>query len=423
MILASEYETRRYKILDKMDDNSILILFAGEPKKSSADETYPFEVNRNFYYMTGIKQEGSVLLLIKSFGEKKEYLFISPFDPKKEKWYGKKMSIEEATTISGVNNVLMSNALTPRVDGILNDSIRTHGNIKKVYLDLEEGQEVLVNVRPDDYAHSLEATYGVEIEDYYDSIIRLRMIKSEAEVDELRTAINTTKMGIQAVMAMARSGLFEYELANRFLQVVNDDSACQGLAFPTIMAGGKNATILHYPNPMSRLNPGDLLLMDLGGRSNLYNGDISRTIPVDGKFDDLQRKIYEIVLGCNKAVANYARPGVSLRELQGFAKEYLASECLSKGLIKDKKEIDEYYFHSVSHHIGLDTHDPADYSIPLEEGNVISDEPGLYFANLGIGVRIEDDLLITDRGAEVLSSGIIKEVKDIETFYASRPKK
>jgi Xaa-Pro aminopeptidase len=130
--------------------------------------------------------------------------------------------------------------------------------------------------------------------------------------------------------------------------------------------------------------------------------------------------IYSIVLGCNKAIANYARPGVTIAELQSRTKEYLASELVSKGLLEKKQDITKYYFHSVSHHIGLDTHDPSDRELPLEEGNIISNEPGLYMPELGFGVRIEDDLLITKKGCEVLSEDIIKSVEDIERFYKQR---
>ncbi|MDO5330339.1 MAG: aminopeptidase P N-terminal domain-containing protein [Bacillota bacterium] len=420
MINAPEYAARRAKLLSKIEDGSIVLLFSGEAKKSSADDTYPFEVNRNFYYLTGIEQESSALMLVKSYGETKEYLFISAYDPNKEKWYGRKLTVEEAREKSGINNVLLKNALTARIDGALNDQIRTYGPISRVYLDLEEEQKLGRGIAAADYRNSLEATYdGVHVFDCYPLIIRQRMVKSKAEVDELRKAIKTTSLGIQAVMAMARPGLHEYELANRFFQVINDDNANQGLSFNTIMASGKNATILHYPNPQSVVGEGELILMDLGARSNYYCGDISRVVPANGKFNEEQKTIYQIVLGCNKAVANFARPGVTIAELQSFTKEYLASECLSHGFIKEKSEIDKYYFHGVSHHIGLDTHDPSDRSLPLEPGNVISDEPGLYMADRGIGVRIEDDLLIIEKGSEVLSSDIIKEIADIESFYKS----
>ena len=418
MIPSNEYGQRRANLLAKMKEESILLLFAGEPKKCSADEDYPFEVNRNFYYLTGIDQEGSALLLIKTSGDVKEFLFILPFDPVKEKWYGKKLTIEEARSISGIKNVLLKNGLTAKLNSILDPGTEQYGRVATVYLDEEKGQKIEEEANAADYKRSLETVYpDVAVEDCYPMIIDLRLVKSANEVEEFREAIRVTQLGIQSVMANARDGMKEYELANHFLHVVNDESAYQGLAFPTIMASGKRATILHYPTPFGTIRNGELLLMDLGSRNHYYCADVSRTVPVSGKFTEEQKRIYEIVLGCNKAVAAYAKPGVTINELQSLTREYLASELVSKGMLANKADIGNYYYHGVSHHIGLDTHDPGQKDVPLQEGNIISDEPGLYIAELGIGIRIEDDLLITKDGCEVLTKDIIKEIKDIEAFY------
>ena len=421
MIPSNEYGQRRANLLQKMKDESILVCFAGEPKKCSADEDYPFEVNRNFYYLTGIEQEGSALLLVKSSGETKEFLFILPFDPVKEKWYGKKLTIEEARSLSGIKNVLLKNGLTAKLNSILDPSLEQFGHIATVYLDLEKGQKIEEEADAADYQRSLETVYpDVSVEDCYPLIIDLRLVKSENEVAEFKEAVRITQLGIQSVMAHAKSGIKEYELANQFLHVINDESAYQGLAFSTIMASGKRATVLHYPTPFGTLKNGELLLMDLGARNNYYCADVSRTIPVSGRYSEEQKLIYEIVLGCNKAVAAYAKPGVTINELQSLTREYLASEMVSKGLLANKEDIGNYYYHGVSHHIGLDTHDPGRKDVPLQEGNIISDEPGLYIAERGIGIRIEDDLLITKDVCEVLTKDIIKEIKDIEAFYKNR---
>ena len=423
MIPVNEYQNRRAALLSSMKDNSFAIIFSGVAKKCSADEAYPFEVNRNFYYLTGIAQEDSILLLIKSDGEEREYLLISPFDPVKEKWYGKRLTPAEATTISGVRNVLLNSALSSRVESTLTGNFSDFPAIRTLYLDLEKEQKVGEDTDIEDYRRSLEVLRSdLEVIDAYPLIVGLRRNKSENEVNELRVAIEVTKVGIASAMAKIRPNVYEYEVADEFHRVINDNSAYQGVAFSTILASGVNATCLHYPTPLSRIKSGELVLMDLGSRHGYYNADVSRTVPADGVFSDLQRTIYSIVLGANKAVANFARPGRTLAELQSFTVEYLASECLSKRLIQDKSEIKNYYYHSVSHHIGLDTHDPvdADKNKPLTPGCIISDEPGLYFKEYGIGVRIEDDLLITEDGCEVLTKDIIKEIDEIEAFYRER---
>lgn len=188
-------------------------------------------------------------------------------------------------------------------------------------------------------------------------------------------------------------------------------------SFDTIAASGKNGAILHYRNNSMKLNKEDLILLDLGAEFNMYHADISRTYPISGKFNDLQRKIYTIVLDCNKHIISLIKPGISIKELQQETVNFLANECLKAGLINNREEIHNYYFHGISHHIGLDTHDPYPrYKGSLKPGMIISCEPGLYFENLGIGVRIEDDILVTEDGNENLSKDIIKEIDDIENF-------
>ena len=167
------------------------------------------------------------------------------------------------------------------------------------------------------------------------------------------------------------------------------------------------------------LNKEDMILLDLGAECNNYHADISRTYPITGKYSPLQKKIYTIVLECNKHIIEMIKPGVSIRDLQNETINFLAEGCLKEGLIKDKEEIKNYYFHGVSHHIGLDTHDPYPrYSGTLVPGMILSCEPGLYFEELGIGVRIEDDILITEDGNINLSEDIIKEIDDIENFMS-----
>ena len=419
MIPFTEYQNRRKALFSKMRDNSFAILFSGYPKKCSADEFYPFEVNRNFYYLTGIDQEDSILLLYKVEGEEREYLLISPYDPNKEKWYGKKLTIEEASTKSGIRNVLLNTSLSTRVDSAIRGAYSDYGPIKTVYLDLERENKVAEGTYIEDYRKSLETVFhGIEILDLYGDIVSLRLVKSENEIAEFRSAIEATRLGILAAMARIVPGKKEYEIADEFHHVINDISGYQGVAFPTILASGVHTTCLHYPTPTDTIGKEDLVLMDLGSRHGYYCADVSRTVPASGKFNDLQKTIYQIVLDCNKMIAKAAKPGLTIKDLQSFTVEFLASECLAKKLISSKEEIKNYYFHGVSHFIGLDTHDVGSREEPLAPGNVISDEPGLYFKDLKIGVRIEDDLLITENGAEVLTKDIIKEVSEIEDFYS-----
>ncbi len=417
MIKVSEFIERREKFYNKLVDNSALLLYSGTSIKSSADECFDFVVNRNFYYLTNIKQEDSILLVTKINGVIKEYLYISEYDEVKEKWTGKRLTNSEASSYSGITNILYTPTMFANLQRILENS-NDFEKIRVLYMDLEKFNFVKDDTQTKDVAEGLKLNYPeLEIKDVYEDIVRLRMVKSNAEIEEFKEAIAKTNIGLQKIMRTIKPGLYEYQLSSLFYYTIQDYDYSE-LSFNTIAASGVNATCLHYPTPLAKLKDGDLMLFDLGARNNLYCADISRTYPVNGHFNELERKIYQIVLDCNKLIIKLIKPGITISELNKAATDFMAKECVKAKLIKDESEISKYYFHNISHHIGLDTHDPGDRSLPLEEGNIISDEPGLYFKELGIGVRIEDDILVTNGGSYNLSGQIIKEIDDIERFMS-----
>ncbi|NCA97519.1 MAG: M24 family metallopeptidase, partial [Bacteroidia bacterium] len=336
-----------------------------------------------------------------------------------EKWTGVRLTIEQARDFSGINNILFTNSFDAKLSGALSED-GSFGSFSAIYLDLEKELKIKESFTTAELKTELQAKHqGLEVKDIYPLFILMRMIKSPAEIELMREAIKTTNFGIKNVLLALRPGLYEYNLRNTFEYAIREDNDAS-LAFETIAASGKNAVILHYPNPKDQLNSGELVLLDLGARRGYYNADISRTFPISGKFLPKQRAIYEIVLGCNKAVINFIRPGLTLGELQKFTIDYLSAECVLKGFIKTKEDISTVYYHGVSHHLGLDTHDIAIHDRPLEPGMVITVEPGLYFKELKIGIRVEDDVLITETGCENLSKDIIKEVHDIEKMLSTR---
>lgn len=420
MIQVTEIAQRRERLYDCLKDNSVLILYAGVAKKKSADETYDFCVNRNFYYLTGIKQEGSILFAAKQDGIIKEYLFVSEYDELKEKWTGKRLTADEARTLSGIDNVLYLNTFESELDLILKKKDSSFEKISTIYFDLEPENIIEGFKTVEQTKNILMLNYPwLEFEDIYSKIVSLRMVKSKDEIAELKEAINKTSIGLKNILKKIRPGLYEYQLSSLFYYTIQDYDFSE-LSFPTICASGVNATCLHYPTPLAKIKDGDLVLFDLGSQNNLYCGDISRTYPANGRFTDLQRTIYSIVLECNKLIIDTIKPGITIKELNDIATNFMAKECVKAGLIQNESEIRKYYFHSIGHHLGLDTHDPADRNLPLVPGNVITDEPGLYFKELGIGVRIEDDILVTEDGSYNLSGSIIKEIDDIEKALGSR---
>ena len=416
-----ELETRRKKVFDQMKDNSIAIFFSGVSKISSEDEMLPFTQNMNFFYLTNIKQEHSALLLIKGIGERKVYLFIDPYSELKEKWTGKRLTVDNAEVLSDIKNIYTTDNFETMLSLALANDNNQYGNIDCIYLDLTSPEQKL---KEDFFMRDLYTKLKVdymdkEIVDVYPIMRDLRMVKSNYEIDCLIKAIERTNNGISYLLGKLEPGMMEYELADAF-EMYGRAHDRATLAFSTIVAAGKNATCLHYPTQNDTIKEEDLVLFDLGYNYEGYSADISRTFPVNGKFTGIQKIIYEAVLNCNKAVIAYAKPGLTLKDLQQYASDFLKKECVRLKLMDESEDIRNYYYHSVSHHLGLDTHDIADREKPLEKGNVITVEPGLYFAKYNTGVRIEDDVLITLDGAVVLSKNIVKEIYEIESLMARR---
>lgn len=423
MIDSNEYTLRRNKLFDALDDNSVTILFSGVGKKASADENYKFVVNKNFYYLTGISQENSILLLIRNNGEKLTYLFVEEKDEMKEKWTGYRMTLSDAKAISGIENVEVRSNFDGKMLAFFSANSADSEPISKFYLDLENELKIGECKSTQNYKKELEVSHKIVVSDVHDIIMEMREVKSEAEIEMICEAIQTTDLGLKTVLSNLRAGKHEYNLRNEFEFAISEVQDSK-TAFDSIVAAGSNAVVLHYPQQKSVVKEEDLVLFDVGAANEFYCADISRTYPVNGKFTGKQRLIYEIVLNCNKQTAKFMRPGITLNEANEFAKNFLASECFEKGLISSKDEIGKVYYHSVSHHLGLDTHDGRDRAVSkntkLVPGNVVTCEPGLYFKDLGIGVRIEDDILITEEGSKVLSEGVIKEIDDIERLLNTR---
>ena len=417
-----ELESRRKKVFDQMKDNSVAILFSGVSKIASEDECLPFVVNNNFFYLTGIKQEHSALILIKGIGERRTYLFIDAYNELKEKWTGKRLTMDNAMALSDIKNIYTTDNFETMLNLALTNEANQYGDIDCVYLDLTSPEQKLKDgFFMNDLQIKLKLDYQKDIVDIYPIMRDIRMIKSPVEIENIIKAIEKTNNGISYLISKMSAGMVEHEIADEF-EMYGRAHDRAPLAFSTIVAGGKNATCLHYPIEQQNdtLNENDLVLFDLGFSYNGYSADISRTFPIGGKFNDLQRNVYEAVLNCNKSVIAMARPGLKIKDLQEHAVEFLKNECIKRGLMDQNDDIRNYYYHNVSHHLGLDTHDISDREKPLENGNIITVEPGLYFAKYGIGVRIEDDVLITLDGSVVLSKNIVKEVDEIERLMNRR---
>lgn len=410
----------RKNYFSKIEDNSITVLFSGRNIQRTGDQDYDFEVDKNFYYLTGIKQDGVILVMTKCNNEEKAIIFTAKNDPYFMKWFGKKLTKEEVNEISGIANVLYLEQFDNYIFSSLNSSRLGNNLFDKIYLNLERRNVKGYTTLALEYANEMKEKYPeIKFLNNYNVIVELRMTKNEEEVELIKASIDTTRYGIEELMKNSKAGMYEYQLETYFDQYIKYNGQ-KDVSFKTIAATGINATVLHYTTNDTILKENDLILFDLGCRTDLYISDISRTFPVNGKFTDRQKEVYEKVLDVNKKCIKFLKAGVTWKEFNDYARDLLAEACIELGLITDKKDVIKYYMHSIGHSIGLDTHDPSLNYLPIKEGMTLTVEPGLYIEEEEIGIRIEDNVLVTKDGCINLSENIIKEVKDIEEFMKNR---
>ena len=414
------YLARRNQLLENKSANAAVVIFSGSAPMKSQDEAYPFSVDRNFYYLTGIERENMILVMRKNYlGEYSESLFIEPYDEVLAKWVGGRMRAQEATDISGVESIQDVSSFHAMLNSILEGN-RGLGKMH-VYLDLWRHRQD----QPDTKAHTVAALLqqrypAVAIEEIHGDMAAMRAVKSEDELALMRKAQQTTCNAIVAMLRHAKPGMNERELEGAFdfslmQQGVRDH------AFSSIVAGGPRATILHYGNNDQIVNDGEMVLIDLGSAEGNYAADISRTFPVNGKFTDRQKELYNTVLEAQRIVIANAKPGLTTRQLNQMVIDYYETRLDDLGLRKDGKGVRDYYYHGVSHQLGLDTHDICtERERTLKPGMVITVEPGLYIEDESIGIRIENDVLITENGCEDLSVAIPRTVEEIEALMAAQ---
>lgn len=401
----------RNRILKKLEKDSILVLFSGEKITQLGDQFFPFTPNRNFYYLTGLDKPSLILLLMKTEEETKEIVFIERYSEEKAKWDGKTIDENLVTTLSGIKTVHFLDEFKEIFSKLIFSK-----NINNLYLDIENRYFKPI-FKSFEFANDVKQNYPtIQIKNVYNLIGDLRIRKYDGELEHMRTAIYITKLGIENILKNAKKNMFEYEV-EAFFDYELKKNGVKEKAFQTILASGKNATTLHYGDNNCKIEDGSLVLIDLGATYEYYSADISRTFPINGKFSERQKLLYNIVLNGQQLVINSIKEGVSKKSLNDILIKYYEVELLKIGLIKDKSEVSKYYYHNVGHHLGLETHDilGVDCDI-LKEGMVITVEPGLYIKEEGIGIRIEDDILVTKDGHINLSKKIIKTVDEIENF-------
>ena len=412
------YKARRMQLLENKKENTAVVIFSGSAPMKSQDEAYSFAVDRNFYYLTGIERENMILVMRKNYlGDYSETLFIEPFDEVLAKWVGGRMREAEATEISGILDIANVESFPDRLNAMVEYS-RGLGKLT-FYLDLWRYHKDQANTPAHTLAATLQKKYpAVAIEDINGDMAAMRAVKGEEEIAFMRKAQEHTRIAIEEMMRYAKPGMNERELEGAFdfalmKQGVRDH------AFHSIFAGGKRATTLHYGENDQVVNDGEMVLIDLGSAYGNYCADISRTFPINGKFTDRQKELYNTVLEAQRIVIANAKPGLTTRQLNQMVIDYYETRLDDLGLRVGGKSVRDYYYHGVSHHLGLDTHDICtERERTLKPGMVITVEPGLYIEDESIGIRIENDVMITEDGCVDLSVAIPKTVEEIEAIMA-----
>ncbi len=395
-----------------MEDGEALVLFAGTAPRKSADASYRFFANRNFYYLTGIVQSGSIFLAVKDGGAVEETLFIHPRDPMAERWHGARISREDATAASGIETVRdladFETALSERL---------ASGKLSALWYDFDKFDAGRMDAPQNRHSQAIAADFpDVAQKDAYPPICEARTIKDAGEIARIREAVALTREGIHAMMKAARRGMREYQLEAVFNKVLADDGVREA-AFASIVSSGRNNFYIHYEEPMGTLGDGELILTDIGARKHEYVADISRAFPVNGRFTEEQKKVYSIALRVNKELMDLLKPGVTtFDDIEAHARRRVREELVTAGYLGSDEDVSKYYWHKGTHHIGLDVHDVGPAGSPVMPGMVFTIDVGIYMEDRDIGFRVEDNVAITETGYEHLSKDIVREIEDIEAM-------
>jgi Xaa-Pro aminopeptidase len=421
MIQESEYKSRRDTFGKKLSKNSVAVLFSADFATRSNDTKHPYRQDSNFYYLSGFKEDNAVLLFVKERETLITVLFVQKKDEMLELWDGKRVGKKEAKKRFLVDKVYTKDKFTE----IFKEYIKGK---KKLYYDLNSGNNSVKEIL------HLTKNLGVK-RDLTKLIQRMRLIKSSAEIELIKESIAITAKAHKRAMKIDKRGKYEYELQAE-IEYEFKKNAAYSDAYTSIVACGNSANTLHYIDNNKPLREGELVLIDAGCEHNYYASDITRTIPVDGKFTEAQKELYNLILNTQVSIIEMIKPNIKRSKLQKRAEELLVKGMVDLGILRGnvknlikKQKHKKYYPHGIGHWMGLDVHDPAPYrdaknrEIPLQEGMILTIEPGLYIDKRdlsvpqkyrGIGIRIEDDILVTKDGYKNLSKNIAKSVEEIE---------
>lgn len=428
------FAARRKAFLKQLGANGMAVLFSAPHAKRNDDVHFEYRTCSYFYYLTGFREQEAAAIFLA--GSDQPYrLFVMPKNPEMEMWEGKRVGVD------GAKNLFQADATFPieQFEEEFRKTLKQADTLYHALGNFPEQDDLVFKVIKDHRPNSRRGERKFTgLKKVQDLLSPMRKVKTAAEIELLRKNGRNSAIAHRRAMEFTKPGMYEYQVEAE-IEFWFRHGGADDLAYSSIVAGGNNATVLHYKTNRDRLKDGSLLLIDAGGEMDLYASDITRTFPVNGKFSKEQAELYQIVLDAQKAAINMVKPGVRFHDVHARTVEVLVEGLLKLGLIKgnkdeivkDRKQYAAFYPHNTSHWLGLDVHDCGDYycsdnsSAPLEVGNVLTIEPGLYIgedredvpeAYRGIGIRIEDDILVTENGFENLTSEAPKEIEEIESI-------
>lgn len=418
------FETNRSRLINLLPPSSLAIIQSNDRMPRNGDQFFPFRQNSDFFFLTGVEEEKSILLLCPNHPNEqvREVLFIPHYTADQLQWEGEKYTPSLAGSVSGIANVRYLDTF----DSALKEAMEY---CVTVFLNGNEYPRFTTEVLSRDlrFASHLRQSFPVHTYARLAPLLKeLRLIKQEQEIALMRKACGISGEVFEEVLQMTSPGSIEYDIeaciSSGFMRRAAEN------AYPPIVASGRNSCVLHYTHNNSPLRDGDLLLLDFGAEYANYASDCSRTIPVNGKFTPRQREVYQAVLSVFKAAKDLIRPGITINKLNEKVGTLIEAELIKLGLLTielvNKQDpqrplFHRYFMHGVSHFIGLDVHDPGSKDVVIRKGMVLSCEPGIYIPEENIGIRLENTLLVGDKAIDLMQD-IPIEVDDIERLMAAR---
>ena len=411
----------RKRYTEQIESNALAIFNSNDIYPISADSTIPFQQHRDIFHLSGVDQEESVLVLFPDCKNEahREILFLRETNEHIAVWEGEKLTKDAAFDVSGIKTVYWLS----QMDNILNTLL---AEADKIYINTNEHlrANTEVETREDRFTKKLLAKYPAhQVRKSAPIMHRIRSIKHSVELELMQTACNITEKGFRRLLSFIQPGVWEYEIEAEFSHEFLRNRS-QGFAYTPIIASGKNANILHYIENNQKCNTGDLLLLDVAAEYANYSSDMTRTIPVSGRFTPRQKEVYQSVLRIKNESTRMLKPGLLFKDYNANIGELMTGELIQLGLLdkhdlqnqtSEKPAYKKYYMHSTSHFLGLDTHDYGDNTQPMQAQMVLTVEPGIYIPEEGIGIRLEDNVVLQEKGFPInLMKNIPIEVEEIE---------